>query len=184
VRLGCTRRDLARGFTLIEILIALFMLAFGMLALARVTGRSAQEEVEAYQRSQAMTIALEMADRITNNSKQAALYVEEYAPVGPAEDCAALPDPTDLVAHDKCEWRNRLRGVDIIASGKGIGSPIAAMGCVINTAPNVYTVAVAWQGLVPTAAADSPCGDGQLGAENLGLRRVFSTVFQIATLGA
>ena len=88
------------GFTLIEILIALFMLAFGMLALARVIGRSAQEEMEAYQRSQAMSLALEMADRITNNPKQAALYVEDYAPVGNAEDCTAL-DPA--VTRPRCD---------------------------------------------------------------------------------
>ena len=36
-----------------------------------------------------------MADRITNNPKQAALYVEDYAPVGNAEDCTAL-DPADI----------------------------------------------------------------------------------------
>ena len=46
-----------RGFTLIEVLIALVVLAFGMLALARALGRSAQEELEAQQRAQAMTIA-------------------------------------------------------------------------------------------------------------------------------
>ena len=180
---GAIGRRPARGFTLVEILIALFILAFAMLALARVIGRSAQEELEAYQRSQAMSLALEMADRITNNPKQAALYVEDYAPVGDAEDCTAL-DPADIVSHDKCEWRNRLRGVDTLAPGRGIGAPIAAMGCVINSAPNVYTVAVAWQGVVPTVAPDSPCGDGEFGAESAGLRRVFSTVFQIATLGA
>jgi Tfp pilus assembly protein PilV len=124
-----------------------------MLALARVTGRSAQEELEAYQRSQAMTIALEMADRITNNPKQAAFVRRGVtAPVGPAEDCAALPDPDRprrprqvRVAQPAARCRHhRVR--------QGHRLAIAARGCVINTAPNVYTVAVAWQGLVPTAA--------------------------------
>jgi type IV pilus assembly protein PilV len=172
----------ARGFTLIEILIALIVLAFGMLALARVIGRSAQAEMEAYERSVAMTLAAEMADRITNNPKKAASYVATYAPSGPAEDCAALPDPSDIVAHDQCEWRNRLRGIDTLSDAKGIGAPIAAQGCVINPAPNVYVVAVAWQGVLPTAGADSPCGADAMGDERL--RRVYSTVFQIATLGA
>lgn len=171
-----------QGFTLIEILIALIVLAFGMLALARVVGRSAQVELEAYERSVAMTLATEMVDRITNNPKKAASYVATYAPSGPAEDCTALPDPADVVAHDQCEWRNRLRGIDTITGAKGIGAPIAAQGCVINTAPNIYVVAVAWQGVLPTAGADSPCGANAMGDERL--RRVYSTVFQIATLGA
>ena len=80
----------SRGFTLIEVLIALVILAFGMLSVAGVLGRSTQTELEAHQRSQAMTIAAEMVDRITNNPKQAAQYVANYAPTGAAEDCTAL----------------------------------------------------------------------------------------------
>jgi type IV pilus assembly protein PilV len=169
------------GFTLIEVLIALVVLAFGMLALARTLGRSAQEELEAQQRAQAMTLAAEMASRIGNNPKQAALYVGDYVPAGPIEDCAAL-DPVAFVQIDQCEWRNRLRGADTLDGNRGIGSPLAARGCVINTAPNLYVVAIAWQGVLPTQAADSPCGEGQFG-DNEKTRRVYSTTFQIATLG-
>lgn len=172
-----------RGFTLIEVLIALIVLAFGMLSLARVIGRSAQAEMEAQQRAVAMTLAAEMADRITNNPKQAELYVAVYAPAGPAEDCAALFAPTDIVERDKCEWRNRLRGADTFDAEQAIGSPIAARGCVMRTAPNIYVVAIAWQGVLATEAADSPCGEGEFGADNEKTRRVYSTTFQIATLG-
>jgi len=177
-----TRVRAARGFTLVEVLIALVVLAFGMLSLARVLGRSAQEELEAYQRTQAMTLAAEMVDRVTNNPKLAASYVDDYAPDGPAEDCAAL-DPTDVVNRDKCEWRNRLRGADVLDAERGIGSPLAARGCVFVTATNIYVVAVAWQGVLPTDAADSPCGREAFGAANEKTRRVYSTTFQIATLG-
>lgn len=170
------------GFTLIEVLIALVVLAFGMLSLARVLGRSAQAEMEAYQRTQAMTLAAEMAHRVTNNPKQAALYVGDYIPTGPGEDCAAL-DPADVLERDKCSWRNRLLGADTVDQAKAIGSPIAARGCVLNPAPNIYVVAVAWQGLLATEAADSPCGEEAFGVANEKTRRVYSTTFQIATLG-
>jgi type IV pilus assembly protein PilV len=172
----------ANGFTLIEVLIALIVLAFGMLALARALGRSAQEELEAQQRAQAMTLAAEMASRIGNNPKQAALYVGDYVAAGPVEDCAAL-DPAAVVELDQCEWRNRLRGADTFDGERGIGSPIAARGCVINTAPNIYVVAIAWQGVLPTEPADSPCGADQFGPGTEKTRRVYSTTFQIATLG-
>ena len=58
------------------------------------------------------------------------------------------------------------------------------MGCVLNPVPNVYVIAVAWQGLIATDAADSSCGAGVYGAANEKTRRVYSTTIQIATLGA
>src|SRR6266705_470512 len=95
------RRYASRGFTLLEVLISLVVLGFGMLALARAVGHSSQVEMEAYQRTQAMTVASELVDRIRNNPKQAALYVGDYAPAGPVEDCTAL-DPADIVGRDQC----------------------------------------------------------------------------------
>ena len=172
-----------RGFTLIEVLIALVILAFGLLSLARVLGRSAQEEIEAQQRTQAMTLAAELSGRIANNPKQAISYVGDYVPSGPVEDCSAI-DPDDLGERDRCAFRNRLRGVETLDGGRAIGVPIAAMGCVLNPVPNVYVIAVAWQGLIATDAADSPCGAGVYGAANEKTRRVYSTTIQIATLGA
>ena len=172
----------ARGFTLIEVLIALVVLAFGMLSLARALGRSAQEEMEAQQRAKAITIVAEMASRIANNPKQAANYVGDYVPAGPVEDCDAV-DLAAVVERDQCEWRNRLRGADTFDGDRAIGSPIAARGCVISTAPNIFVVALAWQGILATDPADSPCGLDQFGADNEKTRRVYSTTFQIATLG-
>jgi hypothetical protein len=58
---------------------------------------------------------------------------------------------------------------------------MAARGCVTNPEPNVYIVAVAWQGLVETESALSPCGAGEYSSEPA--RRAVSIVVQIATLG-
>jgi len=170
----------ASGFTLIDILISLFILAFGMLALARVMAQSSLSEVEASQRSQAMTLAQDMAERINLNRKNAAAYVGNYTATwgtnGPA-DCSGMAG----VAKDACEWQNLLAGSTTLDGKNAIGAPIAARGCVFNTAPNIYVIAVAWQGLVPTTGSDSPCGANAFDREEN--RRVFSTVVQIATLG-
>jgi type IV pilus assembly protein PilV len=168
----------ARGFTLIEVLIALIVLAFGLLALARGIGRASQEEMEAWQRSQAMLLAQEMADRINNNQKQALLYVGDYVPAAAAEDCTGA---ASQVERDACEWRNRLLGDDMRDGAATIGAPMGARGCVTSPPPNVKHEADPWQRDQPTEAPDSASGAAVIDREEN--RRVFSTVLQIATLG-
>jgi len=168
-----------RGFTLLEVLIALVVLAFGMLSLARAIGRASQEQVEAYQRAQAIVLAQEMVDRINNDQRNAVRYVGSYVPYARAEDCTLAATSWD---RNGCEWRNRLLGVDVRDGARVIGAPMAARGCIVSLSPNVYVVAVAWQGVLPTDAPDSACGSGEFDSEPN--RRVYSTVLQIATLGA
>ena len=168
------------GFTLIDVLISLFILAFGMLSLARMMAQSSLSEVEASQRSQAMTLAQDMSERINLNRKNAAAYVGDYSATwGPSggADCSALTG----VNEDVCEWQNLLAGSTTLDAKSAIGAPIAARGCVISPAPNIYVIAVAWQGMVPTTGSDSACGVNAFDREEN--RRVFSTVVQIATLG-
>ncbi len=169
----------AAGFSLIEVLIAIVVLAFGLLALAHLVGRSSQEQLEAIQRTQSMALVQDMVDRINDNRKQAAAYVGDYVPTSPREECAAAPTQ---VAIDQCEWRNRLAGADAWDGERPIGAPMAARACITTPAPNVYVVAVAWQGVLATGAAESPCAAGVLPVE--AGRRVYSAVVQIAQLGA
>jgi type IV pilus assembly protein PilV len=171
----------ASGFTLIEVLIALVILAFGMLALARAIATASLDELEFFQRGQSIVIAQEMVERINANRKQAVLYVGDYMVPAAAVDCTA---ELTVVARDQCEFRNRLLGADTRDGARVIGAPIAARACITETAPgsNTYIVAIAWQGVKPTGAPDSACGENAFDREEN--RRVFSTVVQIATLGA
>lgn len=169
-----------QGFTLIEVLISLVILAFGMLALARAMASSSLDELESFQRAQAMVITQEMTERINANRKEALLYVGDYVVPVAAVNCAL---EVTMVARDQCEFRNRLMGADTLDVARAMGAPLAALACITETAPgsNIYIVAVAWQGVKPTAAPDSACGENAFDLEVN--RRVFSTVVQIATLG-
>jgi type IV pilus modification protein PilV len=120
-----------RGFTLIEILIALVILAFGLLSLARVQARASLTEVEARQRTQAMTLVQDMVDRINLNRKNAAAYVGEHAAYAVAS-CTGLPTQ---VARDLCEWRDLLSGAETMDGTRLTGAPIAAQGCIITPSP-------------------------------------------------
>jgi len=170
-----------RGFTMIEVLIALVILAFGMLALARGMASASLDEMESFQRSQAMVIAQEMVERINANRKEAVSYVGEYTVPSVPQDCTL---EATVLGRDQCEFRNRLLGADTLDGTRAMGAPIAARACIAETAPgsNMYVVAIAWQGMKPTAAPDSDCGENAFDQETN--RRVFSTVVRIATLGA
>lgn len=61
-RFQAYRADRQRGVTLIEILITLLVLAVGLLGLAALQGLSLQTGQVAYQRTQAVNIAYEVAD--------------------------------------------------------------------------------------------------------------------------
>ena len=174
----------SRGYTLVEVLVALLVLAFGTLALARMLARAGDAELEAVQRTQAMALAQDMVDRINLNRLRAADYLGEYVPGSAPEDCEvdadASADPQRTVARDRCQWTNLLQGAAIVDGGRSIGAPIAARGCITSPGPNLYLVAVAWQGIVPTAPPPSECGVDAFDRE--ANRRVFSTIVQIATL--
>jgi type IV pilus assembly protein PilV len=174
------KRNRSSGYMMIEVLIAVFIIAFGLLALARAMATATLDEVESFQRSQAMVIAQEMVERINANRKEALSYVGTYGAPLAILDCAA---ETTVLLRDQCEFRNRLMGSGTRDAGKAIGSAIAARACITESAPgsNAYVVAIAWQGLKSTDAPDSACGEQEFDREEN--RRVFSTLMRIATLG-
>ncbi|MDD5214904.1 MAG: type IV pilus modification protein PilV [Methylococcales bacterium] len=58
----------SRGFTLIEVLISMVILAIGLLGLAAMQGISLRDNQDAYNYQQATLLAYEMQDRIKGNS--------------------------------------------------------------------------------------------------------------------
>ena len=56
-----------RGFTLIEVLIAIVVLAIGLLGLAGLQASSLKNNTSAYTRSQAQLLAYDMLDRLRAN---------------------------------------------------------------------------------------------------------------------
>ncbi len=62
-----TRMSPAKGFSLLEVLVSMFVLALGLLGLAGLQTRVSVAEMESYQRTQALILVQDMVDRIATN---------------------------------------------------------------------------------------------------------------------
>lgn len=175
------------GFSLVEVLVTIVILLVGLLGLAGLQGRALTAQMEAYQRSQALVLAKDMASRIDANRANAAAYVTTaltppYFGTGHA-DCSTTGAGS---AADLCAWHNALLGAAETQGTDKVGAMIGARGCVYQiTAPasgvaGEYRVAVAWQGLNSTSTPSIDCGSGQYKSEVT--RRVVALPVSIANL--
>lgn len=170
-------RAAARGFSMIEILISLVIVAFGLLGLAAFAAKSTQLGVDATQRARAAALLNDMSSRIASNKPNAALYVG--AAVHGAALQANCAGGATLAARDLCEWNNLLAGVN---DGGANAAFLGYRGCV--TQPNaldpVFVVTVAWGTLAPGIPPADPCAAGVFGDDSQ--RRIVRSQVRVANL--
>jgi type IV pilus assembly protein PilV len=191
-RLQCTRQH---GVSLVEVLVTLVILAFGLLGVAGLQAKMSLAEMESYQRSQALMALAEMTERMSANSALATSYLIAGT-IGtgtPTANCyPASPAPAlSVAARDLCEWNISLQGASEQNAGTKVGGTMGAVGCITQlTASNpalhvctagIYQVSVAWQGMNPTQAPPQglSCGFGSFGAETN--RRVIAAKVTVGT---
>lgn len=184
----------ARGVVLLEVMIAIVILAVGLLGLAKLQASTRQIEMESYQRAQAVILLQDMVGRLSSNNKAAACYAITDAASGapyvgdggaPPANCGigTLAQQTTALS-DLNQWHQLLAGAAETDDGVQTGAMIGARGCIAyDAAANVYVVTVAWQGLLESSApAGLTCAAGLYGSEPR--RRAVSAVIRIATLTA
>ena len=122
-------RNLARanrGFTLIEVLVAMLVLAVGLLGVAALQLRGLQYNHDAYLRSQSSILAYDIADRMRLNRDNANAYRSDYTiPTSRPTDC--IPGPANVsVTNDLDCWHQQLydalppgRDADIVQETNG-----------------------------------------------------------------
>lgn len=181
-----------RGTSLIEVLVTLVVVAFGLLGLAAFQAKAQVGSIESYQRAAAAVLLADMQSRIIGNHADAASYVTTTA-LGTNDalgsDCSAA---TSTAARDQCEWSVDLKGAgETVGSGAAktaAGAMQGAVGCVEQVqakndaagvcTPAIYLVTVAWQGLHATRAPAQSCGKGSFGVDTN--RRAMSVRVAIA----
>jgi type IV pilus assembly protein PilV len=113
-------RATAGGFSLVEVLVAMFVVAMGILALAGLLQAATRYAKMSELRSTATLLANDIADRIRANPVGGALGDTGYDRTGDTFPSAAAPPhaactsaapcgPSDLARADLADWTSRLR---------------------------------------------------------------------------
>ncbi|HUS25721.1 MAG TPA: type IV pilus modification protein PilV, partial [Candidatus Binatia bacterium] len=124
-----------RGFTLLEVLLTMVILAFGMLGLASLQAKMNVAEAESYQRAQAVILLQDMVDRIllvSRNDPNLATTLGGYVTSGssPAyvgvSDAQPTASPADTQAtrasYDLWQWSNSLKGAAELSGTTKVGA--------------------------------------------------------------
>jgi type IV pilus assembly protein PilV len=158
-----------RGFTIVEVIIAIIVLTVGLLGLVGVQVVAQNAELESYQRAQAMVLMNDIVDRINANRKAATCYsITTSASAGTpylgatgagqyntgSFSCPSLVTNPTAVATAQTDVQlieQMMQGAGETTSGNRIGSMIGARACIgFDSASQSYTVAIAWQGITAT----------------------------------
>jgi type IV pilus assembly protein PilV len=140
-----------KGFTLVEVLVALVILAVGLLGMATLLTSSMQSSQGAYRRSQASTLAYDLVERMRFN-RDRAVSSDDYtlaanAGASTSPSCASGGcTPAQLAQKDLFEWRAAL--------GNALPGATAA---VTRSNDNKYQVTINWDEI--GAAVKNSSGD-------------------------
>ena len=131
------RPSRARGFTLLEVLIALVVLSIGLLGVAALQGVGLRSSQGAYLTSQASLLAYDMADRIRANPEPLAIYD------GFETDCTVAG--AGLAGADLQEWSCAVE--TLLPSGAGTIDGIEVQNFGVIGTITRYTITVTWEDL-------------------------------------
>jgi len=126
------------GIALLEALMALLILAFGVLGLLWVHQQTLMQQRQQLMRAIAMGIADDLAERMTLNAPQQALYAKPWGNVtNTAPDCSATAcTRQDLAAWDMQQLQQSLRN----QLPEGDAAVFA-----LPSAPNGWGIVIAWR---------------------------------------
>lgn len=156
-----------QGFSLIEVLVALFVLSVAILGIAGLQVTSKQTNFESVQRTTATFLAQELLERIRTNETQLTVYtaaglgrtieLQTSDNIAVTNCNTATCDPATLAMYDLYEFSQAIRGVAEMSGINATGGLVEPTVCITgpDTTPGFVSVAIAWRGNVrlsdPTA---------------------------------
>jgi len=150
-----------QGLSLIEVMIALAVFSFGLLALAALMASGLKYNTSALHRSYATSQAYDMADRMRAN--RLGLELGHYNNLGDSSDdsnCVTFESdinceinecgPEDMAQYDARQWKND----NACLLPKGTGT-VRLSESEESSDPDIYTITVFWNDRNPDNAAES-----------------------------
>lgn len=144
------RVERQRGFSLIEVLVALVIMSVGLLTVAALQVKGLQFERGALNGTRATLLAADLVDRIRANPEGAEFYDIAFGDNAPAPDknCADTEglevvdpcSPEEMAAYDLWEWREAMTGGNSLAIPQGTGAVDFVPGAV-----DVHRITVRWR---------------------------------------
>lgn len=185
-----------RGATMIEVLVALLLVALGTLAIVALQLSSKRSNLDAEQRAVAAQLAMNFLERLRANNSAAALdaYLDSaIADYGggkqgtPKVDCAAAAcSDIDLAFYDAKQFELVLDGTAVRIGTDDVGGLMDPIACLsadpAGGVSAVYTVTIVWRGTgaIPNdPAVQCGSGSGKYGTSDE-FRRVLSMPAYIA----
>ncbi len=141
------------GFTFLEVLIALFILATGILGAVGIQITAQKGSFNAVQRTIATLYAQDIIAKMKSNSPEL-IILEKYEGVYdsntliiPAKRCnqvGNLCTAEERVANDLYELNKRLIGADVTRKNENVGGLIKGKACILHS-NNKVTVHIVWR---------------------------------------
>ncbi len=143
------------GFTIIEALIALLVMAVGLLGVAALQVQSKRANMHAVQRTLASVQANDILERMRNNATRLSDYITTVGgQTVSSEPSPACTDsnsctPPQLAAHDLWVWEQVIDGAGELNDGDFTGGLVLPTACVAGPGgggSGIYTVTIVWRG--------------------------------------
>lgn len=196
------KQDVSRqaGIGLIEVLVAVLVLAVGILGLATMQLGAKRASFEATQRSIATSLARDILERIRSNPAETATYAAAASNLvldasytfPTVTDCTtAACTSVQLAGYDMRDWTEMVRGDRIKLDTTPVGGLLNPVVCISEsgTSTGIVTVVMAWQGIneldqtlmddpnSPDGTSLGECGDGSFGTGDRLRRQLVMSTF-------
>lgn len=183
-------QQIQRGFSLLELLVALLVFSIGLLSIAGLQTVSKQANYESIQRTAASQIAYGLLEDMRTNGDAIGIYLAA-AQIGqgsrgavPIPDCSVGNEcnPAQKAAYDLWFWEQMLDGNLETNAGAGTGGLVLPNLCVagpVGGVAGIYQVTIAWRGTATISNnVNNPCGAA---SGNYGNANEFRRIIQVPT---